>query len=283
LDKFSSERNTTFSNLTALLRARAAEQGARVAFRYLPDGETEESRLSYDELESRARIIASSLASQDAAGQRALLFYTGSLEFLAAFWGCVYAGVIAVPVFPARLHRQLPRLLAIAADSESKFVLTSAKMRKQSDDLFKRAPELKKLQWLATDDLPAASPAEWRNPGASLDTIAFLQYTSGSTSAPRGVMVTHGNLLHNLACLREVFQFSPQSIGVTWLPHFHDMGLIGGLLQPLYAGGEMIVMPPSAFLQRPIRWLTAVTRYRATTLVAPNFAYDLCVEKITAE
>ncbi len=96
-------------------------------------------------------------------------------------------------------------------------------------------------------------------------------------------MVTHGNLLHNLACLREVFQFSPESVGVTWLPHYHDMGLIGGLLQPVYAGGEMIVMPPSSFLQRPIRWLAAVTRYRATTMVAPNFAYELCVQKISAE
>ncbi len=125
--------------------------------------------------------------------------------------------------------------------------------------------------------------ANARDPGATLETLAFLQYTSGSTATPRGVMVTHGNLLHNLACLREVFQFSPESIGVTWLPHYHDMGLIGGLLQPVYAGGEMIVMPPSSFLQRPIRWLAAVTRYRATTMVAPNFAYELCVQKISAE
>ena len=149
--------------------------------------------------------------------------------------------------------------------------------------MFKRAPELKKLHWLATDDLPAANADGWRDPGATLETLAFLQYTSGSTATPRGVMVTHGNLLHNLACLREVFQFSPESIGVTWLPHYHDMGLIGGLLQPVYAGGEMIVMPPSSFLQRPIRWLAAVTRYRATTMVAPNFAYELCVQKISAE
>src|SRR4029077_20619949 len=135
----------------------------------------------------------------------------------------------------------------------------------------------------ATADLPAANADAWRDPCATFETLAFLQYTSGSTAAPRGVMVTHGNLLHNLACLKEVFQFSPQSIGVTWLPHYHDMGLIGGLLQPLYAGGEMIVMPPSSFLQRPIRWLSAVTRYRATTVVAPNFAYELCLQKISAD
>ncbi len=283
MDTFSSDRDARFANLVDLLRARTAEHGARVAFRYLADGETEESRLTYEELESRARAIAAALAPQGAAIERALLFYSGALEFIAAFWGCLFAGVVAVPVFPARLHRQIPRLLAIAADSEAKFVLTTAKIRRQAEDLFKRAPELKKLQWLATDDLPAALSEAWRDPGATLETLAFLQYTSGSTAAPRGVMVTHGNLLHNLACLREVFQFSPESIGVTWLPHYHDMGLIGGLLQPVYAGGEMIVIPPSSFLQQPIRWLAAATRYRATTMVAPNFAYELCAQKISAE
>src|SRR5579863_8469272 len=283
LATFSSDRDARFANLIELLRARTVEHGPRPAFRFLADGETEESRLTYEELELRARSIAAALASQAAPGERALLFYTGGLDFIAAFWGCVYAGVVAVPVFPARLHRQIPRLLAIASDSEAKFVLTTAKIRQQAEDLFKRAPELKKLQWLATGDFPAAFSGEFRNPGATPETLAFLQYTSGSTATPRGVMVTHGNLLHNLACLRDVFRFSPESIGVTWLPHFHDMGLIGGLLQPIYAGGEMIVMPPSSFLQNPVRWLAAVTRYRATTMVAPNFAYELCAQKISAD
>ena len=280
---FSSDCDERFANLIELLRARTAEHGPRLAFRHLGDGENEESRLTYEELESRARAIAAALAPQAAAGERALLFYSAGLEFIAAFWGCLYAGVVAVPVFPARLHRQIPRLLAIAADSKAKFVLTTAKIRAQAEDLFKRAPELKKLQWLASDDLPAVSSEGWSTPAAKLETLAFLQYTSGSTATPRGVMVTHGNLLHNLACLRDVFQFSPESIGVTWLPHYHDMGLIGGLLQPIYAGGEMIVMPSSSFLQRPIRWLAAMTRYRATTMVAPNFAYELCIEKIPAD
>lgn len=279
---FSSGQENVFTNLVDLLGARAAEYGARVAFRFLSDGENEESHTTYGQLESQARAIAASLASHAAAGERALVFYTPGLEFLAAFWGCLYAGVVAVPVFPARLHRQLPRLLAIASDSEAKFVLTTARIKGQCEDLFKRAPELKKLQWLATDDLAPALADDWHNPGANPDTLAFLQYTSGSTGSPRGVMVTQGNLLHNLACLRDVFQFSPDSIGVTWLPHFHDMGLIGGMLQPIFAGGQMVVMPPSSFLQRPGRWLAAVSLYRATTMVAPNFAYELCVQKIPA-
>ena len=270
-------------NLVDLFRIRAAECGPRTAFRFLADGENEDCCATYAELESRARAISASLLSKGAAGERALLFYSAGLEFIAAFWGCLYAGVVAVPVFPARLRRHLPRLLAIAADSQAKFALTTTRIRTQSEDLFRRAPELQKLEWLATDDFPAADRENWRDPGADKNTLALLQYTSGSTAAPRGVMVTHGNLLHNLACLREVFQFSPASIGVSWLPHYHDMGLIGGLLQPVHAGGEMIVMPPSSFLQRPLRWLSAVTRYRATTMVAPNFAYDLCVEKIPLE
>ena len=137
-----------------MLRARALELGSRVAFRYLADGENEESRLTYEELELRARAIAVALAAQAAPGDRALLFYSGGLEFIAAFWGCLYAGVVGVPVFPARLHRQIPRLLAIAADSDARFVLTTAKIRRQAEDLCKRAPELKKLHWLATADLP---------------------------------------------------------------------------------------------------------------------------------
>ena len=279
---FPSERGANFSTLIELLRVRAQEYGPRIAFRYLADGETEESTLTYAGLEARARGIAAALGSRAKSGDRALLFYTGGLDFIAAFWGCVYAGVVAVPVFAARLHRQLPRLLAIAADSEAALLLTTAKIHRQSEDLFKRAPELKRLAWIATDDLPDAVDGS-NAAAANLENLAFLQYTSGSTAAPRGVMVSHGNLLHNLFCLREVFQFSRQSVGVTWLPHFHDMGLIGGLLQPLYAGGEMIVMPPSTFLQRPVRWLAAVTKYKATTMVGPNFAYDLCVEKISEE
>src|SRR3984885_8102556 len=147
------------------------EHATRVAFRYLADGEAEESLITYEELELRARSIAAALAPQAAAGERALLFYSGGLEFIAAFWGCLYAGVVAVPVFPARLHRQIPRLLAIAADSEAKFVLTTAKIRQQAEDLFKRAPELKKLQWLATGDFPSALEEESRDPGATPETL----------------------------------------------------------------------------------------------------------------
>src|SRR5215472_10239903 len=139
-----------FANLPELLRARAAEHGSRVLFRFLADGESEESRLTYDGLESRARSIAATLVQHKAPGERALLFYPAGTEFAAAFWGCLCAGVVGVPVFPARLHRQLPRLLSIVEDSGAKFVLTTAKLHGAADDLFKRAPLLKNLEWIAT-------------------------------------------------------------------------------------------------------------------------------------
>jgi phthiocerol/phenolphthiocerol synthesis type-I polyketide synthase C len=279
----STDSNASSANLIEMFRVRAAEQGSRVAFRFLADGETEESHLTYRELDERARSIAALLAAYSAAGERALLYYAAGLDFIAAFCGCLYAGVVAVPVFPARLPRHIPRLLAIAADSGAKIALTTGKLRRQTKELFQRAADLKNLVWLATDEPSLSRDEAWRDSPANLEALALLQYTSGSTAEPRGVMVTHGNLLHNLACLREIFGFSKESVGVTWLPHYHDMGLVGGLLQPLFAGGEMTVMSPSSFLQRPARWLAAVTRYQATTIVAPNFAYDLCARKISVE
>ncbi len=278
----STKSSAHFETLIELLRARAA-YGSRVAFTFLADGEAEGPHLTYEELEKRARAIGAFLQSQGASGQRALLFYPPGLDFLTAFWGCLFAGVIGVPVFPARLARHLPRLSAIVADSQARLVLTTSRISARSEELCKRAPDLGNLQWCSTDNLSLDIAAQWRDPGVDSHTLAFLQYTSGSTGTPRGVMVSHGNLLHNSAAIQRVFGFTPESLGLTWLPHYHDMGLIGCLLQPVYAGCSSVVMPPTSFLQRPLRWLEAATRYRATTIVGPNFAYDLCVRKITPE
>ena len=271
-----------FDTLVELLRVRAA-YGSRIAFTFLADGEAEGPHLTYEELEKRARAIGAFLQSQGASGQRALLFYPPGLDFLTAFWGCLFAGVIGVPVFPARLARHLPRLSAIVADSQAKLVLSTSRIGARSEELCKRAPDLGNLQWCSTDNVSLDLAGEWCDPGVDPHTLAFLQYTSGSTGTPRGVMVSHGNLLHNSAAIQRVFGFTPESLGLTWLPHYHDMGLIGCLLQPVYAGCSSVVMPPTSFLQRPLRWLEAVTRYRVTTIVGPNFAYDLCVRKITPE
>jgi acyl-CoA synthetase (AMP-forming)/AMP-acid ligase II len=288
--------NTTFStygedvgdpsSLVELLRWRAANQRDQAAFIYLLNGEEEESCLTYGELDYQARLIAAALQASYQPGTRALLLYPPGLEFVKAFFACLYAGVIAIPAYPpqpARLNRTLPKLQAIALDAEPAVVLTTAKLLASTGSLFRESPLFKRKHWLATDCLVAETLPQWRVNSIRGETLAFLQYTSGSTAMPKGVMVTHGNLLHNSAYLAHAFHHRPESILVTWLPTFHDMGLIYGILQPIYSGFRCYVMPPASFIQRPLRWLQAMSRYEATHSVAPNFAYDLCALKITEE
>jgi acyl-CoA synthetase (AMP-forming)/AMP-acid ligase II len=274
------------SSLVELLGWRAANQRDQDAFTYLLNGEEEESCLTYGDLDFQARSIASALQASYRPGTRALLLYPPGLEFVKAFFGCLYAGVIAIPAYPphpARLNRTLPKLQAIALDAEPAVVLTTAKLLASTDSLFLESPLFKQKDWLATDCLVKETLPEGRVTTIRGDDLAFLQYTSGSTAMPKGVMVTHGNLLHNSAYLAHAFHHTPESVLVTWLPTFHDMGLIYGILQPIYSGFKCYVMPPASFIQRPLRWLQAMSHYKATHSVAPNFAYDLCSLKITEE
>jgi len=274
------------SSLVDLLRWRSVNQRDQAAFIYLLNGEEEESCLTYGELDYQARSIATALRASHQSGTRALLLYPPGLEFVKAFFGCLYAGVIAIPAYPphpARLDRTLPKLQAIALDAEPAVVLTNSKLLASTDSLFRESPLFKSKHWLATDCLDNETLPEWRAGTIFAGALAFLQYTSGSTAMPKGVMVTHGNLLHNSAYLAHAFHHTPESVLVTWLPTFHDMGLIYGILQPIYSGFRCYVMPPASFIQRPLRWLQAMSRYQATHSVAPNFAYDLCAQKITEE
>jgi len=269
-----------------LLRWRAVNERDRVAFIYLLNGEEEESRLTYGELDYQARAIATVLQASYQPGTRALLLYPPGLEFIKAFFACLYVGVIPIPAYPphpARLNRTLPKLQAIALDAEPAVVLTNSKLLASTENLFQESPLLKSKHWLATDGLISETLPEWPAISIHKDALAFLQYTSGSTAMPKGVMVTHGNLIHNSAYLAHGFKHSPESILVTWLPTFHDMGLIYGILQPIYSGFRCYLMPPASFIQRPVRWLQAMSRFKATHSVAPNFAYDLCARKISEE
>ncbi len=273
------------TSLVEVLSARAREFPERAAYTFLVDGEAETVELTYSELEQQARRIAVRLEAQQARGQRVLLLYPPGLEYIAAFWGCLYAGAVAVPAYPPRLNRNLERLQAIVADSEAACALTTTSTLARIEPLLAQTPGLEKLGWLTTDDLPddlSDDAVAWRAPHINRESLAFLQYTSGSTATPKGVMVTHGNLLHNEAMIQRAFRQTQESVIVGWLPLYHDMGLIGNVLQPVFAGGRCILMSPVAFLQRPLRWLQAISRYRATTSGAPNFAYDLCARKITA-
>jgi amino acid adenylation domain-containing protein len=270
-------------SLVDLLEWRAQSQAERVAYTFLGEGETERISLSWAELHRKAQLIGRRLAAMDAAGKTVLLLYPSDLEYVAAFFGCLYAGAIAVPAYPPRLNRNLHRLQAVVADSQAGLALSVSFIRERIEPLCRQVPVLSSLRWLTTDDLEEDDNDEWRRPVLSGDTPAFLQYTSGSTSQPKGVIVSHANLLHNEQLIQEAFSQTESSVIVGWLPLYHDMGLIGNVLQTLYVGARCVLMSPAAFLQSPFRWLQAISYAKATTSGGPNFAYDLCVRKISEE
>lgn len=278
----------SFTTLVDLLRYRALQQPKEQAYTFLVDGETEEVCLTYQALDQKARAIAAFLQSMKATGERALLLYPPGLEFIAAFFGCLYAGVTAVPAYPPRRNQRMTRLQGIVKDAEASFALTTTSVLTNSvltniEHSLKQEPELAALHYIATENLTDNFAEDWQPLKINSNTLAFLQYTSGSTGTPKGVMVSHGNLLHNEEMIKTAFQHTEESIVVGWLPLFHDMGLIGNVLQPLYLGIPSFLLSPTAFLQKPLRWLMAISRYKATTSGGPNFAYDLCVDKITPE
>ena len=270
------------ANLVSLLRYRAQNQPDKTAYTFLQDGEIEAGAVTYRELDLQARAIAYHLQSIYAADCRAMLLYPPGLEFIAAFFGCLYAKVIAVPAYPPRPNQNMSRLQAIATSSGATLALTTTFL---SDNIKQRLQEseLTNLRLLTTDNISTNLAETWQEPNLNENTLAFLQYTSGSTGTPKGVMVSHRNLWHNCGIIHQSFADTPKSQGVSWLPPYHDMGLIGGILEPLYVGAPMILMPALAFMQKPFRWLQAISRYKVTTSGGPNFAYDLCINKIAPE
>ena len=281
---FQMTSSTTPATLLDLARARAQHYPHKRLYTFLEDGESKERHMTYAELDQQARAIAAWLQRSGYAGKSALLLYPPQLEYITAWFGCIYAGIIAVPAYPPQSPRLLPRLQAIIADANIELILTTAPVKMLADMWINQNPDWQGIPWLTTDNIPAdISPDDWQAPAISGDAVAFLQYTSGSTSAPKGVVLTHANLLHNLEHVRRCFEQGEDTLSVIWLPPYHDMGLIGGILQPFYANYLAILMSPLDFLQRPFRWVQAISRYGATTSGGPNFAYDLCARKVTPE
>ncbi|HXU31801.1 MAG TPA: fatty acyl-AMP ligase, partial [Thermoanaerobaculia bacterium] len=262
------------------LSRRAARTPDRTAYVFLGDGEEEQARFTYAGLDARARSIAAALLRSVQPGQRALLLDPPGLDFVAAFFGCLYAGVIAVPAYPPRSPRKMPRLLAILADARPAVVLAAGTSLRRMRGWLDRTPEAAGLSWIATDELDPA-PEGWVPPRPGGDAVAFLQYTSGSTATPKGVRVTQGNLAHNQRVIQGACDHSEESVFVSWLPVYHDLGLIGNLLQATWVGAPCVLMAPVAFLQSPVRWLRAISSFRGTTSGGPNFAYDLCARRIS--
>lgn len=264
--------------LSSILARRCQTAPDQVAFTFLHDGERNEEVITYSVLDRRAWALAGQLREHIHPGARALLLFPPGLDFVAAVFACFHARVIGVSTAPPR-KRTLPRLQAVASNAAVDAVLTTSQIRDAFQGLLADGP-LGDAVWLAgtgDDDPPATPPAA---SDVHPDDVAFLQYTSGSTSDPRGVMLTHTNLLENSASIAESFGHNTESCGFIWLPPYHDMGLIGGILQPVYRGFPCVLTSPISIVRRPARWLEGVARHRATTSGGPSFAYDLCLSRI---
>jgi acyl-CoA synthetase (AMP-forming)/AMP-acid ligase II len=270
------------STVVSLLGMRAEQQPETIAYSFV-SGE-DEQRITYAELDRRARAVGCVLAGRRLEGQPVLLLYPPGIDYLAAFFGCLYAGVIAVPVNPpaqARLEDSRCQLAAIAQDAMPAAALMPAMAGSSLPVLSMAVPGLSQLRVIVTDDLP--EDRRWRPVAAWSQSIALLQYTSGATSVPKGVALTHRNLIGNAAAISGALGHSRQSRGVIWLPPYHSMGLIAGVMQPLYDGFPVTLMPQADFLCRPLSWLEEISRIHATISGGPDFAYELCVRKTTEQ
>jgi acyl-CoA synthetase (AMP-forming)/AMP-acid ligase II len=273
----------SLKTLMDVVRYHATHRPDQVAYVYLEDGESDEHPITFRELDRQARAFAAHLQSVVKAGDRALLLYPSGLEFIVAFLGCLYADVIAIPTTVPHLKRSTPRLLLMMKDAEAHVACTTQGVHEKIKFLAEENVEFQDIRWVISEEVDSDGAEKWLQPESQPDNIAFLQYTSGSTSVPKGVMITNFNLMRTIQDLQIGVQFEDDSVMVSWLPIFHDMGLIFGLLTPLYVGRPCYIMSPVSFLEKPFRWLNAISRHKGTHTAAPNFAYELCVRKITDE
>jgi acyl-CoA synthetase (AMP-forming)/AMP-acid ligase II/aryl carrier-like protein len=270
------------TSLVEVLRHRAAYSPDETAFIFVADNGESRQTLSYGELDRLARCIAARIQIDCLPGERALLLYPPGLEFITAFFGCLYAGVVAVPAYPPRDNRHGERMRLLADDVQARLLFSTAAQKSAVERRLPASGSAETVEVVATD-LLSEGEERWQEHLPAADSLAFIQYTSGSSGTPKGVMVSHGNILHNEKVIQHAYGHSRRSQGVGWLPLFHDMGLIGNFLQPLYVGFPVILFSPVAFIQKPLMWLQLISHYRATTSGGPNFAFDHCVNRITAE
>lgn len=273
------EKNS--SSLVDIVNWRASIHPEKIAYTFLADGEDKEEVITFGTLDQHARSVAVYLQSLNLEGERALLLFPSGIQYITAFLGCLYAGVIAIPAYPPRKNRLGERIDSIISDADAKVVLTSSKIFSDLNRKFEDEQYLKALTWIEIDNINYSNYEVWKKPALNRDMLAFLQYTSGSTGSPKGVMVSHGNILANSEYIKQLYSLHEGSVSVAWLPIFHDLGMMDGIIQPLYSGYHGVVMAPVSFLEKPFRWLKAITKYRGTHAGGPNFTYDLCVSKIT--
>ncbi|MBL8057741.1 MAG: AMP-binding protein, partial [Anaerolineales bacterium] len=268
------------ATLVTQLQARAARQPEQTAYIYLADGEAQEQRLTFSQLDQRARVIATELRRRGLAGRPVLLLYPSGLEAVAAFCGCLYAGALAVLTFPPYPGRPLTVQQATAKDAGAALILTTRQILADVEPRLSQAPDLQARPWVASDTLTVADAEPPASPAA--DSLAALSYTSGSTSAPKGVMLSHHNLVHDMLQLAGPFGLTDEDVWVSWAPQHHIAGLMISLV-PILLGAQVVLMPAQAFVERPARWLENITRRRATVSFGFNFAFQQCLTRITPE
>jgi acyl transferase domain-containing protein/acyl-CoA synthetase (AMP-forming)/AMP-acid ligase II/acyl carrier protein len=279
----------TFKTYIDLLEYRANLQPNDIAYTYIHDDYITESSITYKELSIKTKSVAYYLQKNDFCGKRALLLYTPGLDFIISFLGCLYAGVIAVPAYPPEINRiehTLKRIETIIKDSNTSVILTTSYLYKQTEKILPKLSKtnLKDLLWIQSDLLNNELSNKWEKPSVNENTIAFLQYTSGSTANPKGVIINHKNLLYNQEMLKLALGHKErESVMACWVPFYHDMGLIGHILQTLYIGSKTIIMSPISFLKNPYKWLEVISKNNVYSAGAPNFAFDLCVKKVSKE
>lgn len=270
------------TNFLDRLRYWAVAQPDCVAYRFLERGESDDLSqvVTNVQLDEQVRAVAAKLNAMGMLGKRALLMYPPGLDFVVAFFACHYAGVTPVPAYPPRRNRNMARINAIADDAKASVVLTDRSIIKRWYEEVQTELALRNIPWVATESIPLEYASDWTQPKISGSDLALIQYTSGSTGTPKGVMLTHDNLIANCRMITRAFQMDRNGAVCSWLPLYHDMGLIGGILNPMYCGIPETLMSPVAFLTQPIRWLEAISRFRATASGGPNFAYAWCTMKI---
>jgi len=276
------------STFIELLRWRAEHQPVKLAYQFLDNGETEGFSYTYSELDKRARSVAAQLQKIVNKGDRAILVFDNDLEYIAVFYACLYAGIISAPLHPPGRNKSMYRISSVTKDAHAEIILTTSILKEELKNQFSVDPVLKDLNWISTDEMSNDHADEWKDPEIKNDDIAFLQYTSGSTGSPKGVMVTHDNLLYNIYATLyrySLLELDPKRNDslVTWAPLFHDLGLIFCTLLPLYAGFPCYMMTPESFIQRPIRWLETISKYGSSISGAPNFAYELLANRVSPE
>ena len=255
----------------------------KVVYALLEDGINETDNITYSNLAKKARAIGAVMQEKGSAGDRVLLLFPTGIEFITAFYACFFAGMIAVPMYPPKRNKPNERFRAIVNDARPSFILTTRQINEELEkfQLLAGLPEIGEI--IISEEVDIEIQKAWKDPGVGPDDLALIQYTSGSTGKPNGVMVSHGNIIHNSEFIKQSFGFDENSVGMNWLPNFHDMGLIGCLIQAAYLGATNVIIPPLSFLKSPSNWFRSISRYRATTCGGPNFALDYSLEKVADE